>query len=472
MDNHFDSKGGGQNVAQGDHAIGKQVNVTQTVRGDGNIFSGTGNVTVNGIPPALFAEYAGKLAVTDSALASFFKILEEQQVPPGDLDAKLREIAATHRELLVLAKGEVRQAIDAGNYAKAEMLLEDVVNVKRYSTAAEAKADMAKLQEVQLRYAKAAEYWQKAAALLLPDQKKERLLYLGNAGYDLYRIARYAEAMPFFKQSLHISQEIGDKAGEGEALSNIGAIHHTKGDYTTALKYLKQSLRIMQEISDKTGEGATLSNIGVIHYAKGDYTTALKYLKQSLRIRQNTGDKAGEGCTLNNISQIYHARGDYATALNHLEQSLRIRQKIGDKAGEGTTLNNISQIYDERGDYATALKYLVRSLYIRQEISDKAGESNTLNNIGKIYQLKGDYAAALPWYNQSLRIRQEIGDKAGEAVTRWNIGRAYEDEDQGDLAKAEPYMSRAVQLAEEIGHPKLEEWRKALAALRAQLKGL
>jgi hypothetical protein len=28
-----------------------------------------------------------------------------------------------------------------------------------------------------------------------------------------------------------------------------------------------------------------------------------------------------------------------------------------------------------------------------------------------------------------------------------------------------------VQLAEEIGHPDLEEWRKELAALRAQLRG-
>ncbi len=317
MDNRFESNGETQNIGQGTGAVGQQNNY--------------------GVSPEVFAEYVGKLAVTESALASFFKILEEQQVPHSDLDSKLREIAATHKELRQRQKGEVRQAIDAGNYAKAEMLLEDVVNVKRYSIAAEANADLAKLQEVQLRYAKAAEYWQKAAALLPPEQKKECLLYLGNAGYDLYRIARYAEAMPLFEQSLRISQEIGDKAGEGEALSNIGAIHHAKGDYTTALKYLKQSVRIMQEIGDKTGEGATLMNIGVIQHAKGEYAAALKHLEQSLRIMQKIGDKLGKGTTLNNISQIYQARGDYPTALKYLEQSLRIMQEIGDKAGEGAT---------------------------------------------------------------------------------------------------------------------------------------
>ena len=42
---------------------------------------------------------------------------------------------------------------------------------------------------------------------------------------------------------------------------------------------------------------------------------------------------------------------------------------------------------------------------------------------------------------------------------------------QGDLAKAEQHISRAVQLAEEIGHPLLEKYRKHLEELRAELRG-
>ncbi len=70
-----------QNVAHGNSAIGRQVNSY-------------------GIPPEVFAEYARKLAVTEAALASFFKILGENQVPPGDVDGKLREIADNYNELL------------------------------------------------------------------------------------------------------------------------------------------------------------------------------------------------------------------------------------------------------------------------------------------------------------------------------------------------------------------------------------
>ena len=45
--NTFTQSGKGeQNIAQGDHPIGKQVNVTQHVTGNGNIVSGAGDVKV------------------------------------------------------------------------------------------------------------------------------------------------------------------------------------------------------------------------------------------------------------------------------------------------------------------------------------------------------------------------------------------------------------------------------------------
>ncbi|WPD21417.1 MAG: NACHT domain-containing protein [Candidatus Electrothrix scaldis] len=48
MSDQFTNSGGGeQNVGQGDRAIGKQENVTQPVSGQGNIVTGTGNVTVH-----------------------------------------------------------------------------------------------------------------------------------------------------------------------------------------------------------------------------------------------------------------------------------------------------------------------------------------------------------------------------------------------------------------------------------------
>ncbi|MEP4888680.1 MAG: tetratricopeptide repeat protein [Aliiglaciecola sp.] len=291
------------------------------------------------------------------------------------------------------------------------------------------------------------EYLIPSLTLTLPDKILAETL--GQIGKQYHHVGSYDKALTYFKQSLAIRQEIGDKSGEGTTLNNISQIYDARGDYETALTYLKQSLAIVQEIGDKSGEGTTLNNIATTAHARGDYETALTYFKQSLAIRQEIGDKSGEGTTLNNIATTAHARGDYETALTYLKQSLAIVQEVGDKSGEGTTLNNISQIFNARGDHETALTYLKQSLAIVQEIGDKSGEGTTLNNISQIFKARGDYDSALTYLKQSLAIRQEIGDKSGEGTTLNNISQIFKA--RGDYETALTYLKQSLAIQQEIG---------------------
>jgi len=260
----------------------------------------------------------------------------------------------------------------------------------------------------------------------------------------------YGTALSYLEQSLAIRQEIGDRSGEGRTLNNIGQIYQARGDYGTALSYLEQSLAIQQEIGDRSGEGTTLNNIGQIYQARGDYGRALSYLEQSLAIRQEIGDRSGEGRTLNDMGTTAYSLGDYGTALSYLEQSLAIVQEIGDRSGEGTTLNNMATTAFSRGDYGTALSYLEQSLAIRQEIGDRSGEGTTLNNISQIYDSLGNYGTALSYLEQSLAIRQEIGDRSGEGTTLNNIGQIYQA--RGDYGTALSYYEQSLAIRQEIGN--------------------
>ena len=247
----FASGGGAMNIAQ-DHAIANQYN------------------TYNGVSPELFAEYVKKLALTEEIVQRFFTILEQRQTPRDEWDRKLQEIAAQYKELLrrlefvqsedprvLELKAQARQAIEAGRFDEAETRLKqaeardlraieqlEAAAQKRRVSAAETNADNARLQRLQLRYAAAADYWRQAAKLLPESEQQKRAFYLNEAGADFYRIARYADALPLFEQSLAIWREIGDKAGEGATLNNLSLIYHDRGDYATALTYLEQSVAI------------------------------------------------------------------------------------------------------------------------------------------------------------------------------------------------------------------------------------
>ena len=182
-------------------------------------------------------------------------------------------------------KASVKQAIDKGKYAEAEQLLESIAARDSF-TPAKAHVDNALLQRIQLRYAKAAKYWQKAAALLLDSEwkKRESAYYLNEAGYDLYRTSRYSEALALYEQSLAIYQEIGDRIGEGTNLNNISQLYMAQGDITMALTYLDQSLFISKKIGNWAGEDVTLSNIGVIYWDQDDLIKVEEYIARTVEL--------------------------------------------------------------------------------------------------------------------------------------------------------------------------------------------
>ncbi|MCS6882819.1 MAG: tetratricopeptide repeat protein [Oscillochloridaceae bacterium] len=44
-----------------------------------------------------------------------------------------------------------------------------------------------------------------------------------------------------------------------------------QGQYAQALDYLQQALAIVREVGDRAGEGATLNNLGGVFEAQGQY---------------------------------------------------------------------------------------------------------------------------------------------------------------------------------------------------------
>ncbi|CAK8719511.1 MAG: Tfp pilus assembly protein PilF [Candidatus Electronema aureum] len=108
----FNSKGGDQNIAQGDHAIGQENNsgcVKQSVTGDGNVFSGSGNVHVEHHhhpaapppiphqPPSLDTCFLGR----DKQLAELLTLLHPGKVVavcgPGGMGKSALAAQAVHQ---------------------------------------------------------------------------------------------------------------------------------------------------------------------------------------------------------------------------------------------------------------------------------------------------------------------------------------------------------------------------------------
>jgi len=226
------------------------------------------------------------------------------------------------------------------------------------------------------------------------------------------------KALEYYSQSLPLSRAVGDRAGEGHTLNNIGFVYSELGEKQKALEYYSQSLPLSRAVGDRTQEARTLNNIGLVYSELGEKQKALKYYSQSLPLTRAVSDRTQEATTLNNIGFIYSELGEKQKALEYYSQSLPLSRAVGDRAGEATILNNIGLVYSELGEKQKALEYYSQSLPLSRATGDRSGEANTLSNIAYAKGTQGNLTEALTNIESSLKIIESLRTKIASPELR------------------------------------------------------
>ena len=104
----------------------------------------------------------------------------------------------------------------------------------------------------------------------------------------------------------HLPGEMGNRIGEGNALTNIGVAYYYLGELQKALENYNEALPIFREIGNRRMEAAALDNIGTVYYALGDLRKSLEKHNEALPIIRKVGDRNSEANTLTNIGVVYH----------------------------------------------------------------------------------------------------------------------------------------------------------------------
>ena len=89
----------------------------------------------------------------------------------------------------------------------------------------------------------------------------DALSNLNKRGGDALNQGQYREALNDFQQALAIAREVGNRAGEGATLNNIGLVYDHLGLNEQALENYNKGLVIAREIGYKPLEETVLVNI-------------------------------------------------------------------------------------------------------------------------------------------------------------------------------------------------------------------
>src|SRR6202034_870662 len=135
-------------------------------------------------------------------------------------------------------------------------------------------------------------------------------------------------------------------------------------------------------------------------------------------------------------------------------EAVEVFQHFGDSADLANVLVNLAGLLQETAQYESVVPLLKRALKIHSQSGDQLSQANCLCRIASFYQLQGHNDEAEAMYSKALEIREQKlgGTDPLVSETLSQLGRLYSA--QGDFAKAETVLRRALSTAELAGADK------------------
>ncbi len=350
-----------------------------------------------------FDRQGSETLVVEPAVAGSWTVevtAREPAAPPGRYEIRLDELprataADRHRAAAEAAMSRAGERYREGTPARRQALAE---------------------------YRRAVEEWRASGE---EDRRQEaRALY---ATAVLSRLVDdTGEALKTAEAVLPLWRELGDRLWEAATLNEIGLDHwRVRAPPPKARAAFEQAVGIQRTIGDRYGEGAALSNLCVTDLGKGELKAGLACYESALPVLAEVKAGSLEGFALNNIGRVYDILGEPDQALDRYRQARERMRAIGDRGGEARTLNYIGLLHQELGDNQEALADFGTALEVFRSLDNRRWQAFVLHNTGLVYQGLGEWPRAASAYEEALRLRREVGDRGEEAATLTNLGQVY-----------------------------------------------
>ena len=125
--------------------------------------------------------------------------------------------------------------------------------------------------------------------------------------------------------------EIGDREGQGRALSSLGALFYEMGDYEAAAEYIRQGLHIMQEIGDRRMQTGTLTRLGSILVRLEQLTKATETYQQAVDVLRELGQHHLIAEALSGLASVAWIQGDLKQARSFVDEVMTLLDELSQK---------------------------------------------------------------------------------------------------------------------------------------------
>ena len=207
-------------------------------------------------------------------------------------------------------------------------------------------------------------------------------------------------------KSLALLRVVGRKDLIGRALDRLALVLAFEGDYSTAEAHWRESLALSEEIGNQTGVASAAGGMGWTAWcAGGDLKQAQAHLEYALAIARRLGLRVFVSDFLGDLAVVALEQGAYARAEAYAREGLHIAREIDSVIFIGYNLGILGQIAALRQEFDAARRSLREALQIvaSRELWPLVGR--TVYIVADLFRLEArSPAAAIPVGQRGRRV--------------------------------------------------------------------
>jgi tetratricopeptide (TPR) repeat protein/transcriptional regulator with XRE-family HTH domain len=272
----------------------------------------------------------------------------------------------------------------------------------------------------------------------------------------LFARGYWDQAAVLYRAAVAAADQAGDRAGQADALHELGFLQRETDDYPAAAASLTRALELYRGLGDRLGQASAVDNLVRVQLRTADYPAAAASVRQALELYRGLGHRTGEALAIHSLAMVQAETGDHPAAAASYRQALGMFRDLGHLWGQAMCILDLGITQMLTADYRAAAASLTQALDLYRDFGDQHGLAAAISNMGEVQSLTGDYPAAHASLTEALGMFGDLGHRYGQAEVLNRLGELLSRSSAGDQARE--HHTRALTMARDIGAP-LEEAR-------------
>ncbi|MFC4039888.1 ATP-binding protein [Dactylosporangium siamense] len=269
-----------------------------------------------------------------------------------------------------------------------------------------------------------------------------------------------ADAVAVHGHGLDAALGLGDRGGEADTRTALGAALLRLGRPEPAAGHLERAVALHGELGNLAGEARATINLGLAAADLHRLPSAAGCFEAAARLYRRGGDRVGEARALNNLGLVEERMGRYGPAGEHHRRALILYREAGSLLGEASALTDLGIVEHRLGRHEEAAEQHRRALALFLDGHDRIGEAWARNGLGEAARSLGDPAGALTHHAAALAAATVADARDQQARAHRGLGDAHAA--LHDLARAGVHHEQAIALYAALGMPEADDLRAAI----------